>query len=118
MAVEKRKDGGVVTADQLKRIEEALDNLQRVEKKTNGMQLWLWIINGIVLPALAFCLFNVISITSNRYTIQDSRVHSSVHAALMERVAKIEAKLSGLPPNQIEENRIDIRKLQEQQRGK
>ena len=104
--------------DSLQRIEDRLETLAKRERKANGFQLWLWVINAIVLPALAFCMYHVISIISNRYTSSDAAEHQQQHIAhyhehsrLAERLAKMEAKLAGLPPRQIEENRSSIKEL-------
>ena len=98
-------------SDQLNRIEEALEALAKKEKRTNGFQLWLWLINVVVLPALAFCLFHVVQIIGNRYTSRDAMDHQRVHQSEAMELAKVQAKLAGLPPAQIDENRLAIDRL-------
>jgi hypothetical protein len=98
--------------EQLTRIEDALEQLAKIERKTNGFQIWLWIVNGIVLPGLGYCIFNVVQITGDRYTPRDAIEHQKVHHQESLSIGIMQSKLAGVPSQQIDENRLDIKKIQ------
>jgi hypothetical protein len=100
-----------MNTDQLTRIEEALDKLAKIERKTNGFQVWLWIVNVIVLPGLGYCVFNVVQITGDRYTPRDAIEHQEVHHQEALSIGIMQAKLAGVPSQQIDENRLDIKAM-------
>lgn len=105
-----------MTAEQtqsLARIEESLEELAKKEKRTNGLQIWLWLVQAVVVPVLAFNSYNVIQMSGNRYTSRDAAAHQKEHVELIREQAIQKSKLSGLPPRQIDKNTDGINALRD-----